>query len=406
MLWALVKKDLQHLLREKSVLILLFVMPLGLIAILGYAQSGGGIEPFSIAVVDAELTDEETQRFVEEMEAEGIPEDAVQELMTSFNVKNILVEDVFQENLKEITIETSMTLDEALADKELAAVIEFPEGYQQSIWRSQLVRTGEQEEVIVHMNREQSTSSQLINSIVQSFYETLRMNQLALEIDGAASFESNRVESTITQTQNRTIRVFDYVVIAMSAMFVLYTAGLVSEFAFDEKRAKIVDRMILSSAPPYIYGISKWITGTLTAAFQLCAIFLISYVIFGVTWGSLFQFALTTLAISMTVGGLTVLLTALNFKFNSHKASTLFINIVVTIFAFIGGSFIQIDILSPLLSKFGELTPNGTTMKAYFHAFQGGDVLDILPSILLLLVYSIVLVLVAVCLFPKRGGQQ
>ncbi|MEN0642749.1 ABC transporter permease [Alkalicoccobacillus gibsonii] len=406
MLWALVKKDIQHLLREKSVLILLFVMPLGLIAILGYAQSGGGIEPFSIAVVDTELTDEETQRFVEEMEAEGIPEFAIQQLMASFNVKDILVEDVFRENLEEITIETSLTLDEALADKELAAVIEFPEGYQQSIWRTQILSRGEQEEVIVHMNREQSTNSQLINSVVQSFYETLRMNQMAYEIGDETILQQQEIQRTIEQTQNRTIRVFDYVVVAMAAMFVLYTAGLVSRFATDEKRTKVVDRMILSQAPTYIYGISKWVTGTLTAGFQLCAIFSISYLAFGVKWGSLLQFGLTTLAISMTVGGLTVLLTAMNFKFDSYKASTLFTNLIVTIFAFIGGSFIQIDILNPIIGKVGELTPNGTTMTAYFHAFQGGDFQNILPSILLLVGYSVVLVVLAVCLFPKRGGQR
>lgn len=403
MLWALVKKDIQHLLREKSVLILLFVMPLGLIAILGYAQSGGGIEPFSIAVVDAELTDEETQRFVEEMEAEGIPEVAIQQLMASFNVKDILVEDVFSEHLEAITIETSMTLNNALADKELAAVIEFPKGYQESIWRSQLLRTEDQKEVIVHMNREQSTNSQLINSVVQSFYETLRMNQLAHEMGDETILQQQEIQRTIEQTQNRTIRVFDYVVVAMAAMFVLYTAGLVSRFATDEKRTKVVDRMILSQAPSYIYGISKWVTGTLTAAFQLCAIFAISYIAFGVKWGSLLQFGLTTLAISMTVGGLTVLLTAMNFKFDSYKASTLFINLIVTIFAFIGGSFIQMDIISPLVSKIGGLTPNGTTMIAYFHAFQGGDIKDILPSILLLVGYSIVLVVIAICFFPKRG---
>ncbi|MFK3939881.1 ABC transporter permease [Alkalihalobacillus sp. NPDC078783] len=406
MLWALVKKDIQHLLREKSVLILLFVMPLGLIAILGYAQSGGGIEPFSIAVVDSELTDEDTQTFIEEMADEGIPEEVVQQLMTSFNVQDILVHDVFREHLDEINIKTSLTLDEALADKEIAAVIEFPNGYQESIWRSQLARTDGQKEVIVHLNREQSTNSQLINSVVQSFYETLRMNQLAYEMGDETILQQQEIQRTIEQTQNRTIRVFDYVVVAMAAMFVLYTAGLVSRFATDEKRAKVVDRMILSQAPSYIYGISKWVTGTLTAAFQLGAIFTISYIAFGVKWGSLLQFGLTTLAISMTVGGLTVLLTAMNFKFDSYKASTLFINIIVTIFAFIGGSFIQIDILNPLISKIGELTPNGTTMTAYFHAFQGGDFQDILPSILLLVVYSIVLVVVAVCLFPKRGGQQ
>ncbi|MDQ0208346.1 ABC transporter permease [Alkalicoccobacillus murimartini] len=406
MLWALIKKDLQHLLKEKSVLILLFIMPIGLICILGFAQSNNELEPFSIAVVNAETQTEELNRFLDKAENNGIPREAANQFATEFNLKNILIEDVLESGLDtQILLETSVPLDEALANKEYAAIIEFPDGYQESIWKSIFLNEGDQKEVILHLNEEKSIYSQMVEGIIHSFYEMIRMQSLAGETEGMAILQPGEVDHKIIESQTRPIDIFDYVAVGMACMFVLYTAGLVSRYATDEKRTKVFDRMILSSAPAYIYGISKWITGTITAAFQLFIIFLISYIAFDVAWGSLLQFSIITLAISMTVGGLSVLLTSFNFRFDSYKASTLFTNIIVTMFAFIGGSFIQTDMLPPLISKLGEFTPNGTTMTAYFQAFQGGTFSSILPSVGILTTYSVILVAIAIMLFPKRRGQ-
>ncbi|MCM2676813.1 ABC transporter permease [Alkalicoccobacillus plakortidis] len=405
MLWALIKKDLQHLLKEKSVLILLFIMPMGLITILGFAQSGNSFEPFTIAVVNAETQSEEVNRFLDEAENKGIPRESAEQFATEFNLKDILVEEVFGSTLgSQISIVKSSSLAEALEEKDYAAIIEFPEGYQESIWRSVFLNEGSQEELILHLNEEKSTYAQMVEDIVYSFYEMIRMQSFAAEIDGLYAFQPEVVDHEIIQNQSRLIDIFDYVTVGMACMFVLYTAGLVSRYATDEKRTKVFDRMILSSTPAYIYGLSKWITGTLTAAFQLLIIFLISYFAFDVTWGSLLLFSVITLAVSMTVGGLSVFLTSMNFSFDSYKASSLFSNIIVTIFAFIGGSFVQTDALAPLISKVGEFTPNGTTMTAYFQAFQGGDIKSILPSIAILCSYSLILVALAIILFPKRRG--
>ncbi|TSB45253.1 ABC transporter permease [Alkalicoccobacillus porphyridii] len=408
MLWALIKKDLLHMQKEKSVLILLFIMPLGLISILGFAQSGGNeMGSFSIAVINAETQEEEVNYFLQEAEAQGIPREAAEELVNQFNVKDIIIDEVFAADIGErIQIETGITRDEALENEEFAAVIEFPEGYQQSVWSSIMLNQDNEEELLLYLNEEQSTNALIIDSMIHSFYETLRMQSIASDMDLPQPAFIEPVDYDIIQTQEHPIDIFHYVTVGMASMFVLYTAGLVARYATDEKRTRVFNRMILTRAPGYLYVTSKWITGTIVAAFQLSVIFLISYFAFNVTWGSLLQFILVTLTISLVVGGLTVLLTSINFRLDSYKASTIFSNIFVTLLAFVGGSFVQTDMLSPIIGLFGRYTPNGVTMTAYFQAFQGGELTSILPNLLILLSYSVILVGIAILYFPKRGGHQ
>lgn len=410
MLWALLKKDILHMQKEKSVLILLFIMPLGLIFILGFAQSNSSseIEPFSIAVIHAETNEVEVNQFLQEVEEQGIPIEVAETLVHQFNVKDLLIDEVFKGELGEqIEIETEVTVEEAMQNEDFSAVIEFPDGYQQSVWSSVMFDRGQVEELNLYLNEEQSTNALMVDSIIRSFYETIRMQDISSEgnLPTTTAFPE-QIDYEVIETQENPIDIFDYVVVGITSMFVLYTAGLVARYAMDEKRTKVFNRMVLSNAPAYLYLTSKWVTGTLVALFQMSVIFLICYFAFDMTWGSLLQFLLITLSISLVVGALTVLLTSINFRLENYKASSIFSNFLVTIFAFMGGSFIQIDMLAPVIGAIGRYTPNGITMNSYFQAFQGGDLTFILPDMVILLGYSVVLVSMAILCFPKRGTHS
>src|SRR5699024_10603768 len=135
----------------------------------------------------------------------------------------------------------------------------------------------------------------------------------------------------------------------------------------------------------------------------LLIIFLVSRVLFNVTWENLGGFFLVTLALSFAVGGISVLLTAINYRLSSEIATNLFQTIIISIFAFLGGSFFPIGDLSEYIQFIGNFTPNGASFSAYLVMLRGNDIASIMNYIFYLLGFTFVLLIIAVISFPKRS---
>ncbi|NQD67181.1 ABC transporter permease, partial [Bacillus haikouensis] len=194
-----------------------------------------------------------------------------------------------------------------------------------------------------------------------------------------------------------------YYAVGMSVMFVLYIASNMGSFAYQEKEDHVFDRMILANVSIWKYFASILLTTIILAALQLGILFGICAIFYGVTWPDLGSFLLVTIALSLAVGSIGALLTSLNYRANSEEFSNFFSTVIVTIFAFVGGSFGEM-FSSDIMRNIGNLTPNGAGMTAYFKLFQGYPLSSIQTEILMLLLFSIIILILAVLLFPKEGG--
>src|SRR5699024_5193316 len=78
---------------------------------------------------------------------------------------------------------------------------------------------------------------------------------------------------------------------------------------------------------------------------------------------------------SLTIGSITALLTSLSLYANNVTTVSLF-GSLVTVFAFLGGSFTPVDQFSDSLAQLGNWTPNGAAMTMFIQLVQGFNVTE------------------------------
>ena len=211
-----------------------------------------------------------------------------------------------------------------------------------------------------------------------------------------------RIEQVL-QERERKIPASIYYTIGMLVMFALYIPTFLSGFALQEVQWKVYDRIILAGVSATLYAFSIFITGTIVALLQQIIILLFGKFVLGIDWIGLEGMAIIVLSFSLFIGGLSALLTTLQLRTKSDGVANIFSGLVVSVFAFLGGSFFNIGDVSSLLANIGNFTPNGATMSAIL-SIQKGQTLDVIWSYMFTLYgWFVLCVLLSIVLFPKRG---
>jgi ABC-2 type transport system permease protein len=102
------------------------------------------------------------------------------------------------------------------------------------------------------------------------------------------------------------------------------------------------------------------------------------------------------------IGSFAVLITALNYRFETERISTVFSGFLVSVLAFVGGSFIPWQGVSDIMWKIGSYTPNGAALQGYLQILQGESLGNLMDPLVTLGVTAVLLLVLAVSLFPKR----
>ncbi|WP_223703123.1 ABC transporter permease [Sutcliffiella deserti] len=418
MLLAFMKKDILHLLRDKKEVILLIAMPFILITILGFAlgttmkeESGLNI---AVGTVDHGDLFEQVDLFKEWMRNHNIPEAVIEQMAEAAeqsSLPEILVDEVMIEELPDlITVTEEENLSASLDSDEYAAVLFFPKNYRLEAWKHQFFEEEEGiEKFEIYLNEEKGLEANILSGIVENFTDQMRlytvlakesqmMNQSTPDFASLSAIQGE----VATMEGEEPINSFEYFAIGMSVMFALYVVSFVASYAFQEKSTFVYNRILLANVSPFIYGTSKWISAVLVTFLQLCALFGLSKLIYNVSWPNLFSFLTITLMLSLAVGSITVLITAMNYRLETERVSTMFSGFLVSVLAFLGGSFIPWDGLSESMWKLGAFTPNGAAMQGYLHVLKGGALHEVSHHLWTLGVMSLLILLLAVSLFPKR----
>ncbi|OIJ21343.1 hypothetical protein BKP45_00750 [Anaerobacillus alkalidiazotrophicus] len=418
MFWNLLKKDLLQLLRDRKELVILVLMPIVLISILGFSLRGmieGSQSDFTIdvAVVDEGNYDEQRIEFEKLLEEINLPievQEVLLQLSEELSIPEMLVDRVFTEELSDfIKLEKNRSLEDLQSTGETVAIVHYPEDYRLTTWKAMFLDGEDPLALEVYLNEEEAFQANIISDIIESFYRQFNINT-ALGKGGADLEQSNSpIEfqfeniGAMTHFENlKPVTSFDYYTIGMAVMFVLYAATYAAGYAYTEKQTFVFDRMLLANIKPWDYGLSKWASTSLIAFIQLCVIFGVSAVFYNVHWPSLVNFLVVTVILSAAVGSLGVLITALCYKFETNRLVDVFSGGIISILAFLGGSFTPVNIFSESLWKIGSLTPNGSALQSYLLVMRGGELSSALSGLISNFILSILLVLVSVWLFPKR----
>ncbi|WP_175476769.1 ABC transporter permease [Virgibacillus subterraneus] len=419
MIWQIVKKIGLTLFRNPQQLLLLLGLPIILIAILGAALGNvmNGEEvtiDAKVAIIEHGDETEQVNRFINDIENSGVPPERVEAIQAATGELapiKLLKESVFgSEGLKELVqLESAKPTerDKILNDDSYTAVIEVPENFTYHTLQNFFGMENAETSLNVSRNEGKQLGSTIILEVLQQFQEQLTLTSFvgekgisvdAIQVDSEAI--SGEI-TTIDQTQPVTAK--NYYAIGMAVMNVLFLASTIGSYAFLEKRLHVFNRIILANVSRWIYFSGVLIAGTVFGFLHLLIVFGVSWILFGVAWPNILAFLIVTFGLAIAVGGLSVLLTAISYRINSELVTNFFQSIVITIIAFLGGSFFPIGDSFKTIQFIGNLTPNGAGMTAYLSVLRGEPISSIWEHVIFLCLFSVTIVVIAALSFPKRG---
>ncbi|WP_164669663.1 ABC transporter permease [Virgibacillus doumboii] len=419
MIWQIVKKIGLTLLRNPTQLLLLVGLPIILIAILGAALGSvmnGEEATLNVKVAIVEHGDEEGQvnRFVNDLENSGLPKErviAAREAAKQLTPIKMLKDSVFgSEGLKEIVQVENIKpskLEKVLDDDSYTAVIEVPENFTYHTLQNFFGIENAEPSLKVYQNEGKQLGAPIILDVLQQFQEQLSLNSFvgqkglsmeAIQVDTEAI--SGEIE---TINQREPVSAKNYYAIGMAVMNVLFLASAIGSYAFLEKKIHVFDRIILADVSRWVYFIGVFIAGTVFSFLHLLIVFSISWILFGVTWPNILAFLVVTFGLAIAVGGIAVLLTAISYRINSELITNFFSAFLISIIAFLGGSFFPIGELSETIQLLGNFTPNGAGMSAYLDVLRGNGISAVWEHVIFLSIFAVTLIIIAAFSFPKRG---
>ncbi len=408
------------MIRNPQILLTLIGMPLILITILGFALGGvmSGEQPSieaKVAIVEQRDGPQELERFLKDLEQTNIPnegKEAIAESASQLLPMKILKEEVLgnPELKKYIMVEEKKPeeLDDVREDDSYSAIIEVPKDFTYNILHSLFLEGNKRPTLKVYQNEGKELTSNIMKDLLTGFQEQYSLSSTIGKSSGFivdASSMGSGVKGEIAYVEDKVaLTSTAFYAVGMSVMFVLYIASNMGSFAFREKEDHVFDRIILANVSIWKYFSSILATTVILAFLQLGILFGVCALLYGVTWPNMISFMIVTVFISLAVGSIGTLLTSLNYRANSETFSSFFSTVVVTVFAFIGGSFGQL-FSSDFIQTLGSLTPNGAGMTAYFKIFQGYNLMDVYPEIASLLIFTFVILVLSIILFPREGGK-
>ena len=279
-----------------------------------------------------------------------------------------------------------------LNDDSYTAVIEVPENFTYDTLQAMILNEGSQPELKVYQNEGSQIGSSVVDSILQQFQKQLTLQTFL----GQKGIDQSRIQineesipgEITTINKKDPVSTKSYYAIGMAVMNVLFIASAISAITFLEKKIHVFDRVILANVSRWVYFIGVFFSGAIFALLQLLIIFGFSWAVFGVSWPNFGLFLIVTIATAVAVGGISVLLTAINFRLNSEVISNFFSSVLVTLMSFLGGSFFPVGDSSKLIQQLGNLTPNGAGMSAYMAILRGDGFSAISQHVLFLILFA------------------
>jgi len=319
-------------------------------------------------------------------------------------------------------------------DQAAAAVI-ISEGFTRSIipaegtmFASNYVQA-EPIKIEVYTNPSRPTSAGVVKAIVDEFVSRVEEGRtsgmtsiLQLMASGlltpqTAESEARNLFQNVDQSQTTAITLktnregaeaieFDilaYMAPGMALLFLMYTVSYGGRSILAERSQGTLPRMLVSPTnTSQILG-GKVLGIFFTGVAQVGILILASSMFFGVKWGDIPGVIALILAAVFGATGWGMLVTALArtpAQIGSIGSA------LMLIFGILGGSFIQLENMPPLIQTLSKITPNAWGLDGFTTLALGGTLHNLSEPITALLIMGTVLFGVAVLLFNRQGIMQ
>ena len=319
-----------------------------------------------------------------------------------------------------------------------AAVVIIPAGFTQSIIPQQSdfadpsSAAKEPAKIEVYANPSRPTGASIVKSIVDEFLSRVEQGRITVSVSILQLLASGRITpaqaqaagiAVNTQLQKNTtdsalaIKInsstadgsavkFDtlaYLAPGMALMFLMYTVSYGGRSILVEKAQGTLPRLLISpTSSTQILG-GKIFGIFLIGAAQMLILIGASSLFFQLKWGDPLAVIILVLAAVFGATGWGMFITALA-RTPAQVASIG--SAIMLIFGIMGGSFISIEKMPPVVQTFSKITPNAWALDGFTTLGLGGTLADLSTPIIALLAMGMILFLVSVLLFGKKNLVQ
>jgi ABC-2 type transport system permease protein len=187
---------------------------------------------------------------------------------------------------------------------------------------------------------------------------------------------------------------------SMALMFLMYTVSYGGRTLLIERSQGTLPRLLVSPTTPVQVLGGKMIGIFLTGAAQMVILILSTTILFQLQWGDPLAVLALVLAAVFGAVGWGLLLTAIAKTPGQVGAIG---SAMMLTFGILGGGFVNMDNMPGWFRLVTKITPNAWGLDGFTTLALGGGLHDILTPILALLGMGLLLFIIAVVLFNRRG---
>jgi len=342
---AIALKDLRQRLRDRSAIVLGFVAPVAVAALISVAFGSAGSFHADVAVVDLDR---------------GPVAAGFRDFVAGPDLADLLT-------VKPVTSEADARARVAKGD--LSAAFVIPKGY------SDAATSGGGQPITILASVDSTIAEQVARSLAQSYTAQIEAVQLSVESavragspasvgQLAAEAASSRLpEQTVTQPSGtRALTGTSYYAPAMGIFFMFFAIGFGSRGYFLERAGGTLERLAAAPIGPGAILAGKSLATFVYGVASLGTVAVVTSLAFDATWGPPLIVLALILALSLTMVALTALVitTARTERQAEGFASMLTFGLVL-----LGGNFVFIGGAPPLVRTLALATPNGWALRAF-----------------------------------------
>jgi ABC-2 type transport system permease protein len=320
------------------------------------------------------------------------------------------------------------------ADQAAAAVI-IPEGFTRSIIPAEgtTFDAGFVEPapvlIEVYANPSRPTSAGVVKSTVDEFLSRVEEGRTGgmtsiVQLMASGLLDPQSVESEARQlfqdadgaettaitlrknTEGAEAMEFDilaYMAPGMALLFLMYTVSYGGRSILAERSQGTLPRLLVSPTSTFQVLGGKVLGIFLTGLAQVGILIMASTIFFGVQWGDALGLMVLIVAAVFGATGWGMLITALA---RSPAQVGSIGSALMLIFGILGGSFIRLDQMHPLVRTLSKITPNAWGLDGFTTLALGGTLPNLAEPITALLIMGGLLFGIAVLLFNRQGIMQ
>jgi ABC-2 type transport system permease protein len=349
-------KDLRQRLRDRSGLVIAFVAPFVLAAIIGLAFGGDFRFRATYAVADSDRGPL-AARFVDGVLAGP----GLADVVTLRRVDTAQARDL---------------VDRGEAD----AAFLIPAGFSASVQR------GGSATVTVLEAGASPVAGQVARALAEGYAAQVAATGLsvrtALEASGRppSQAEANRLGEQAAgrqlpvgladgQVGVREVKPANYFGPSMAIFFLFFTVSFGARSILSERRQGTLRRLLASAAPPGAVIAGKALAAFVLGVTSVLVMWLATSLVFGADWGDPLAVVALTVSSVLAAIGITALVVTLA---RTDEQADGFSSLVVFTLALLGGNFIYLAQLPDLLQRLSLLTPNGWALRGFVDLVADG----------------------------------